>query len=280
MLDFAVLRSGTVRIELVSEEYANWLLKADLSRVNNFGPNAVAHLARGHSKDRKVVFIAVPLSVTSDALKATLANTGRPVEELRRPSQHSISNVFVTLASSLHAKSLLDKGHFYMEKECVRLRVEKPRVQKLAEVLCFRCSEYGHFQRTCEATKPRCGHCAGAHHKRNCPVRSDPVKATCPLCEGSHPAGNRQCPAKREAPDFAAAEERRRKNNNSRRPRHQQPPRINPWTQRQSLRHAERMAQHRYGPGPGPQPPQQQPSAAIDLYATRQMVPTPNQPST
>ena len=54
---------------------------------------------------------------------------------------------------------------------------------------CFRCQRFGHLAWSCKE-RPRCGHCAGSHERRNCPPG---VRARCLDCSAEHPTGDHQC---------------------------------------------------------------------------------------
>lgn len=61
---------------------------------------------------------------------------------------------------------------------------------------CLRCYDYGHIGTQCSA-RQKCGHCAGGHESRDCPVKSGPgFKPKCALCGGDHTAWNAACPAR------------------------------------------------------------------------------------
>ncbi len=246
-----VQKNGGIRIELRTEEHVSLLLKADIPRLKIFGAQAHAHLALGPTKERKVVLVGVPAEITDDSLRRAFAAVGRPVDQLDRCTYTATSNVFVVLMSKAHAKEAIDERRLYLEDEHFRLRVEKPKVKRVAEVLCFRCSTYGHFQHSCTSLRPKCGHCAGQHLRRTCPKREDPTAAKCANCDKPHPAGSRGCIARVEARDRSAAEERRR---NARRqqptPQRQTPPRTNAWAAHQQQQHQRRMEPHRQSAAP------------------------------
>ncbi|OQV10368.1 hypothetical protein CLAIMM_14381 [Cladophialophora immunda] len=61
---------------------------------------------------------------------------------------------------------------------------------------CLRCYDYGHIGTQCSAPQ-KCGHCAGGHESRDCPVKSSPrFKPKCVLCGGDHTAWNAACTAR------------------------------------------------------------------------------------
>ena len=61
---------------------------------------------------------------------------------------------------------------------------------------CLRCYDYSHIGTQCSAPQ-KCGHCAGGHESRDCPVKSSPgFTPKCVLCGGNHTAWNAACPAR------------------------------------------------------------------------------------
>ncbi|KIW09692.1 hypothetical protein PV08_12035 [Exophiala spinifera] len=61
---------------------------------------------------------------------------------------------------------------------------------------CLRCYDYGHIGTQCNAPQ-KCGHCAGGHESRGCPVKGGPgFQPKCALCGGDHTAWNAACLAR------------------------------------------------------------------------------------
>lgn len=61
---------------------------------------------------------------------------------------------------------------------------------------CLRCYDYGHIGTQCNAPQ-KCGHCAGGHESRGCPVKGSPgFQPKCALCGGEHTAWNAACTAR------------------------------------------------------------------------------------
>ena len=135
----------------------------------------------------------VPKDIGNEAIRKALLQKGLEVDENRRGGYEA----FVIVGSPLQAQNAINEGRIHIEDENFSLRVEKPRTRGRGEVLCFRCSEYGHFQSECKAEQPKCGHCSGTHHKRHCKAREEASK--CVNCDEQHPAGARDCQVRVEA---------------------------------------------------------------------------------
>ena len=58
-------------------------------------------------------------------------------------------------------------------------------------IICNRCLKFGHVQRLCNSTKPKCAKCSQEHETKDCVVERENYK--CAHCSKNHITGDKTC---------------------------------------------------------------------------------------
>ena len=178
-----------VLVEVNCGAYSKNLLK--LTQIGDMPIRVSAHQSLNYAKG-VVRFRQAAQDLTKEDLARDLNMSRRNRDQ---PQVKDASRVTITKGGKK-----VQTGTFFLTfdaptlPEHIFLGFERFDVEKYIPLprRCFKCQQFGHGARTCQATEDICPLCSGTHKQDDCPNKESPK---CPNCDGAHPATSRECPA-------------------------------------------------------------------------------------
>jgi hypothetical protein len=145
-----------------------------------------------------VVFRGVPDRYTDEYLTSYI---NMPATRMRSAVHDKFTRSVRVLCPDAETKNKLINDNFY-SFSFQRFRVEDYRQDGPRQ--CFKCQQFGHTSRDCQASQETCKTCSGPHRHQDCQQKEAP---RCSNCQGNHPTTFAGCPEYQKAKESQTHEQ-------------------------------------------------------------------------